>query len=185
MTLVKGYLSDEQQQALIQEARQYPFCRPSIEVYGKSHAIPRSQVWFADKGCDYLYSGLLIQALSWPKYAHRLREKLNRDWGLLTNGVLVNRYEDGQQSMGWHSDDEPEITPGSDIASVTLGASRPFFLRHKQTQEKVEIILESGDLLIMHWPMQQQWQHSLPKRMAIKEMRLNLTFRQLIPGYHQ
>lgn len=126
-TLIKGYLNEAQQQALLIEARQYPMSRPELVVYGKSHPIPRSQAWFADKGCDYFYSGLFIEALPWPKYADRLRQKLNRDFSLMSNGVLVNRYKNGAESMGWHSDDEKEIAPGSDIASVTLGASRDFF----------------------------------------------------------
>ncbi|QYK00534.1 alpha-ketoglutarate-dependent dioxygenase AlkB [Shewanella psychrotolerans] len=185
LTLVEGYLTVRQQQALLTEAETYPFSRPSIKVYGRSHVIPRSQVWFGDEGCDYLYSGLFIQALPWPKYAMRLRDKLARDWGLSSNGVLVNCYQNGQQSMGWHSDDEPEIAPRSDIASITLGASRAFHIRHKQTKEKIEIILNSGDLLIMHWPMQDDWEHSVPKRMGVSQSRLNYTYRELIPRFHQ
>lgn len=184
-TLVEGYLSLAQQQALWQESMDYPFNRPHIHVFGKQHAIPRSQVWFGDKGCDYRYSGLFIEALPWPKYAQRLQAKLAREWRLTSNGVLVNRYQDGQESMGWHSDDEPEIAPQSDIASVTLGASRDFLLRHKQTKQKISLSLHSGDLLIMHWPMQAYWQHCLPKRLGVKQTRVNYTFRQLTPHFHQ
>ncbi|GIU28671.1 alpha-ketoglutarate-dependent dioxygenase AlkB [Shewanella sp. MBTL60-007] len=184
-TLIKGYLNLQQQQALLNESLYYDFTRPQVSLFGKSHPIPRSQVWFADKGCDYLYSGLFIQAAPWPKYAYKLRLKLARDFGLIANGVLVNRYADGNESMGWHSDDEPEIEPGSDIASVTLGASRDFFIRHKTTRQKVCLKLDSGDLLIMHWPMQSLWEHSLPRRLKEKQARVNYTFRRLILGFHQ
>ncbi|ABZ77737.1 2OG-Fe(II) oxygenase [Shewanella halifaxensis HAW-EB4] len=184
-SLIKGYLNSAQQKALITESVTYPFTRPEVCVYGSQHPIPRSQVWFADKGCDYVYSGLFIHALPWPKYAYKLRQKLAREFGLNSNGVLVNRYADGHESMGWHSDDEKEIEAGSDIASVTLGASRDFFLRHKKTQQKISLCLDSGDLLIMHWPMQADWEHSLPKRLKVTEPRLNLTFRRLIVGFHQ
>ncbi|MGS0682999.1 alpha-ketoglutarate-dependent dioxygenase AlkB family protein [Shewanella sp. 125m-7] len=184
-TLVKGYLNHAQQEALINEAKQYPFRQPEVQVYGKYHRIPRHQVWFADNGCDYFYSGLFIEALPWPKYAYKLRLKLAQEFGLNSNGVLVNQYMDGHDSMGWHSDDEKEIEPRSDIASVTLGASRDFFIRHKKTQQKISLSLDSGDLLIMHWPMQKEWQHSLPKRLKVTEPRLNLTFRRLIVGFHQ
>ncbi|MFT5236038.1 MAG: alkylated DNA repair dioxygenase AlkB [Shewanella sp.] len=179
-TLIKGYLNPEQQQALLSESYSYPFTRPVVQVFGQSHVIPRSQVWFGDPGCDYVYSGLLVRALIWPKYAQKLRLKLARDFALDSNGVLVNHYDDGTQSMGWHSDDEPEIMSGSDIASLSLGASRDFFLRHKRTHEKVKLTLDSGDLLLMHWPMQQNWQHSLPKRLRLHEPRVNYTFRSLI-----
>ncbi|GIU04645.1 2OG-Fe(II) oxygenase [Shewanella sp. c952] len=183
-TLIRGYLNKAQQQALLIEAKSYPMTRPELTVYGKSHPIPRSQVWFADKGCDYYYSGLFIESLPWPKYAEKLRLKLMRDYSLVSNGVLVNCYRDGTESMGWHSDDEKEIEFGSDIASVTIGASREFFIRHKLTKEKTVLTLNSGDLLIMHWPMQQHWEHALPKRMRVKQTRINYTFRKLIVGFH-
>jgi len=183
--LVRGYLNEAQQMALIEEASFYPLSSPIIKVYGKQHAIPRTQVWFGDEGCDYLYSGVFIKALSWPKYARLLQQKLKRDFGLNANGVLVNRYADGTDSMGWHSDDEPEIAIGSDIASVTLGATRDFFIRHKSTQTKIKLSLESGDLLLMHWPMQKEWEHSLPKRMKVMEPRLNFTFRTLVNDFHK
>jgi len=184
ITLVRGYLNAEQQLALMTESLTYPLSRPEIQVFGQFHAIPRQQVWFGDLGCDYLYSGLFIRALPWPKYAHKLREKLARDYGLASNGVLVNRYADGKDCMGAHSDDEPEIAHGSHIASITLGATRDFVLKHKHSQTKYNISLHSGDLLIMHWPMQNDWLHSLPKRLKIKEPRWNYTFRQLIVNFH-
>ncbi|MCS6177220.1 alpha-ketoglutarate-dependent dioxygenase AlkB family protein [Shewanella baltica] len=184
ITLVRGYLNAEQQAALMKEAQTYPLSRPEIQVFGQFHAIPRQQVWFGDSGCDYLYSGLFIRALPWPKYAHKLREKLARDYGLASNGVLVNRYADGKDCMGAHSDDEPEIAHGSHIASITLGATRDFVLKHKHSQTKYSISLHSGDLLIMHWPMQNDWLHSLPKRLKVKEPRWNYTFRQLIVNFH-
>ncbi|MFP8843541.1 alpha-ketoglutarate-dependent dioxygenase AlkB family protein [Shewanella baltica] len=184
ITLVRGYLNAEQQAVLMKEAQTYPLSRPEIQVFGQFHAIPRQQVWFGDSGCDYLYSGLFISALPWPKYAHKLRDKLARDYGLASNGVLVNRYADGKDCMGAHSDDEPEIAYGSHIASITLGATRDFVLKHKHSQTKYNISLHSGDLLIMHWPMQNDWLHSLPKRLKIKEPRWNYTFRQLIVNFH-
>ena len=184
-TLIKGSLNQAHQQALLNEAASYPLTSPELMVYGKNHPIPRSQVWYADKGCDYFYSGLFIESQPWPKYAHKLRQKLLQDFSFNSNGVLVNCYRDGCESMGWHSDDEQEIESGSDIASVTVGASRDFFIRHKLTKDKIVLTLESGDLLIMHWPMQQQWQHALPKRLRVKESRINYTFRKLIVGFHQ
>lgn len=184
ITLVRGYLNAEQQLALMTESLTYPLSRPEIQVFGQFHAIPRQQVWFGDLGCDYLYSGLFIRALPWPKYAQKLRDKLARDYGLASNGVLVNCYADGKDCMGAHSDDEPEIARGSHIASISLGATRDFVLKHKHSQTKHCISLHSGDLLIMHWPMQNDWLHSLPKRLKVKEPRWNYTFRQLIVNFH-
>ncbi|MFQ6372153.1 alpha-ketoglutarate-dependent dioxygenase AlkB family protein [Shewanella sp. YIC-542] len=184
MLLVRDYLNKAQQQALWHEARHYPLRQPQVTVFGQSHPIPRRQVWFADDGCDYLYSGLLVRAQPWPKYVARLRQKLWRDWQFSSNGVLVNHYANGQECMGWHSDNEAEIQPCSDIASITLGAARDFVIRHRRTGEKLTLLLASGDLLLMRWPMQQHWQHALPKRLKVKSPRVNFTFRLLQPGFH-
>ncbi|KFZ36389.1 2OG-Fe(II) oxygenase [Shewanella mangrovi] len=183
--LLSGYLSSKQQQLLWQEAAHFPFSRPELTVFGKQHAIPRTQAWFADAGCDYLYSGLMIRALPWPHYLARLCQQLNQEFQLQLNGVLVNHYANGQEKMGWHSDDEPELMPQSTIASVSLGAARDFDIRHKQSGEKHRIALAAGDLLLMRWPMQRDWQHALPSRAKITDARLNFTFRQIVPFYHQ
>ncbi|WP_299004526.1 alpha-ketoglutarate-dependent dioxygenase AlkB [uncultured Shewanella sp.] len=184
ITSVKNYLNAEQVQVLIDEAQYYPFEKPIITVYGKQYPIPRQQVWFANEGCDYRFSSLFIKAKPWPKYAHKLQKKLQRDFDIKSNGVLVNRYANGDDSMGWHSDDEPEIKAYSDIISVSVGACRDFIMRHKGTQSQYKVRLNSGDLLIMHWPMQKDWEHALPKRKRVKDLRLNFTFRCLIPYFH-
>ncbi|MCH1925278.1 alpha-ketoglutarate-dependent dioxygenase AlkB [Shewanella sp. C32] len=182
---IPQYLSAKQQQLLRAEAASYPFERPTLTVFGKQHLIPREQAWFADAGCNYLYSGLMICAQPWPHYLSRLRQQLEREFNQPFNGVLVNHYRDGQDKMGWHSDDEPEMVAGSLVISLSIGAARDFDIRHKQRPERHRIPLASGDMLVMQPAMQQHWQHSLPQRKKIASDRLNLTFRQLIPFYHQ
>lgn len=183
--IIRNYLNRQQQRALLDESRDYPFTRPEIKVFGNKHVIPRSQVWFGDLGCDYRFSSLLIDAQPWFNYVFKLRKKLESDFSCQFNGALVNHYTDGQQSVGWHSDDEPEIIAGSTIASITLGASRDFIIRHNDTRYQIGLQLHSGDLLLMMSPMQQQWQHTLPKRLKITKPRINYTFRQLIKNYHR
>ncbi|MCL1079503.1 alpha-ketoglutarate-dependent dioxygenase AlkB [Parashewanella spongiae] len=183
VTLIKGYLSQKQKQSLMAEAIFYPFTSPQIQIFGKRHVIPRQQAWFGDTGCDTRYSGLTVTAEPWPIYAHKLKAKLSHDFGIDYNGVLVNQYRNGQDSMGWHCDDEPEFKPCSDIASISLGAEREFVVKHKQTKQKYSYHLASGDLLIMHWPMQHDWLHSVPKRVKVNASRLNYTFRQIQPHF--
>ena len=185
VTHIPRFLTPEQCDALRQEAKQYHFERPQVHIYGKSHIIPRAQVWFGEEGCDYRYSGLLISPTPLPKYAKRLRDKIIRELGGQYNSLLVNRYRDGREHMGWHSDDEPELAPEADIVSVTIGAKRDFVVRNKVSQAKYIFPLEEGDLLIMHAPMQKMWQHALPKRLKVDDERLNYTFRHLIPYYHE
>ncbi|WP_285163179.1 alpha-ketoglutarate-dependent dioxygenase AlkB family protein [Shewanella goraebulensis] len=185
VTFIKGFLTNGQQKLLLKESLTYPFEQPVITVFGKQHPIPRSQVWFADSGCAYRYSSLLITPTPWPQGLMSLRKLLYQQFNIETNGVLVNRYQNGFDSMGWHSDDEPEIDTNSDIVSISLGATRSFVLRHKLTQAKQVFELQSGDMLIMHGDMQQKWQHSVPKRVKVLEPRINLTFRKLIVGFHE
>lgn len=185
ITVIENYLNIKQIEVLTAEAQYYPFEKPIITVYGKQHPIPREQVWFADEGCEYLFSSIFIQARSWPKYVKKLKAKLQRELGFKSNGVLVNRYGNGNDSMGWHSDDEPEIQTKTDIVSVSIGSCRDFIIRHKVSQVQYKLALGSGDLLIMHWPMQNDWEHSLPKRTRVDKLRLNFTFRCLTPHFHR
>lgn len=183
-THIRHYLSAEFQQRLWREAETYPLSSPEVKVFGKWHAIPRRQVWFGDTSCHYKYSGLLVEPEPWPKVLALLRQRLQADFGLCSNGVLVNHYADGRDCMGWHSDNEAELVPDADIASVSLGAGRDFVLRHRFTGERIVLPLVTGDLLLMHAPMQQVWQHSLPKRLRLDKPRLNFTFRTLYPGFY-
>jgi alkylated DNA repair dioxygenase AlkB len=182
VTWLNGFLTADEQNQLIAESQSYPFTRPEIEVYGKTHPIPRQQVWFADKECSYRYASLLITPLPWPPMLALLRERLRLELGIKTNGVLVNYYQNGQDTVGWHSDDEAEICQHSAIASISLGATRDFMIRHKRSQETFTLALSSGDLLIMQPGMQQTWQHALPRRAKVTQFRLNLTFRMLLVG---
>lgn len=184
-TLIKGYLSSAQQQTLYSEVENYPYERPQITVFGKQHYIPRQQVWFGDLGCSYQYANLRVKPQPWPTQLSILRQALVTDFDLTSNGVLVNRYADGKNSMGWHSDNEPELVDGSDIASISLGAGRDFLLRRKSCNRQYSLHLESGDLLIMHYPMQKHWQHALPKRLKQTQVRWNFTFRQITPYFYQ
>ena len=184
-TLLRNYLSQHKIDLLIKESKAYEFSSPQIQVYGKLHHIPREQIWYADEGCDMLYSKLLLSSNPWPYYLNRLRHQLNAEFSQHFNGVLVNRYRSGKDGMGWHSDDEQEIRYGTDIASVSLGVARDFVIKHKKTGEKHSFLLRCGDLLIMHSPMQEHWLHSVPKRKKVEDERLNLTFRCIIPNLHQ
>jgi alkylated DNA repair dioxygenase AlkB len=182
VTWLNGFLTADEQNQLIAESQSYPFTRPEIEVYGKTHPIPRQQVWFADEECSYRYASLFITPVPWPPILAQLRSRLELELGIYSNGVLVNYYENGQDTVGWHSDDEAEICQHSAIASISLGATRDFMIRHKRSQETFTLALAAGDLLIMQPGMQQTWQHALPRRAKVMQSRLNLTFRMLVVG---
>jgi alkylated DNA repair dioxygenase AlkB len=106
------------------------------------------------------------------------------------NSLLLNRYRDGRDRMGWHADDEPELALGHPIASLSLGASRSLRFRPRggasagaaAELSPMALDLHHGDLLVMHAPTQSHWQHALPARLKVRGERLNLTFRQITPA---
>lgn len=156
-----------------------PWRQESITLFGKRYRQPRLSAWYGDMGKTYCYSGLLLHPLPWTETLISLKTQVEARVGAPFNSVLVNYYRDGQDSMGWHSDDEPELGSHPVIASLSLGASRRFCLRHRSRSElaKVELWLSHGSLLVMAGATQHYWQHAVPKTMKAIGPRINLTFR--------
>ncbi len=96
------------------------------------------------------------------------------------NSVLANLYRSGADGVAWHSDDEPELGPEPAIASLSLGETRRFTLRHKSAGEQVAVDLHHGDLLLMHGPLQRFWQHQIAKSKKPLGPRINLTYRWVV-----
>lgn len=149
----------------------------NIFVYGREVAIPRLQAWYGDNSQTYTYSGLSMQAMSWTQTLAELRNRIEQHSGFRFNTCLANLYRDGNDSVGWHSDDEPELGVNPVIASLSLGESRDFQLKHKVTKEKLTIPLKTGSLLLMSGETQHFWQHCIPRTKRVKSPRINLTFR--------
>ena len=155
--------------------------QPSITIYGKRHPIPRLQAWMGDRPHTYRYSGTDFTSVTWPDYLASLAKDLSQIAGVEFNSVLLNLYRNGQDSMWWHSDDEPELGETPVIASLSLGAERDFTLRPSgATRQAHSLPLQHGSLLIMKAGMQSDWQHALPRRAGVSEPRINLTFRKII-----
>ena len=149
-----------------------------ITVYGKQHPTPRLSCWMGEENLSYGYSQTRMQAVSWNQTVLDLKQQIEQASGASFNSVLINYYRDGQDSNGWHSDDEPELGENPIIASLSLGAPRDFHLRHKQKPLKHKLTLENGSLLMMRGMTQHFWQHHIPKR-AKALGRINLTFRTI------
>ncbi|WP_205500503.1 alpha-ketoglutarate-dependent dioxygenase AlkB family protein [Rufibacter psychrotolerans] len=149
-----------------------------IRMFGRQVDQPRLTAWYADAGKAYTYSGLTWQPLPWLPELTELRTRLESATGAAFNSVLLNLYRHGQDSMGWHADDEPELGQNSIIASLSLGQERTFAFRHRQQKElKHQLVLPSGSLLLMAGPTQHFWHHQLPKTTKPQQPRINLTFR--------
>lgn len=149
----------------------------TIKMYGKEVKIPRLHGWYGEKEAAYAYSGITLQPKSWTTELLELKSKCEALAEVKFNSVLVNYYRDGQDSMGWHSDNESELGQQPVIASVSLGQARDFDFRHIKTKQKIRLTLTSGSLLIMAGNTQTFWQHAVPKRTASMSGRINLTFR--------
>ncbi|GAA4829533.1 alpha-ketoglutarate-dependent dioxygenase AlkB [Algivirga pacifica] len=152
-----------------------------IKLFGKVHPLPRKTAWYGDKGITYTYSGLQNQPERWSPTLLTLKERIeNLLEGPTFNSVLLNWYRDGNDKMGWHSDDEPSLGRNPVIASISLGAPRFFDLRHKKDKtRKHRLELTSGSLLVMQGELQHHWVHQVPVQKRVKEGRINLTFRDI------
>lgn len=183
LRLWSGWLADAA--AWFQVLRQaIPWQQPTLRLYGRQSPIPRLSCWVADVDHAYAYSGLEQSPQAWTPTLQRLRGlievQLDLKPGRGFNGVLLNYYRDGRDAMGWHADDEPELDPDAPIASLSLGARRTFRLRPRRgAAAPLHLELGDGDLLVMDPPTQSHWQHALPRRLRLREPRLNLTFRRL------
>lgn len=157
---------------------QTPWQQPQVQLYGRQFPVPRLVAWYGDAEASYRYSGLTHQPLPWTPLLAHIRARVVETVGQALNGVLLNYYRDGDDSMGWHSDDEAELGSNPLIASLTLGATRRFDLRRKgQGRIDHSLWLEHGSLLVMRGPTQHHWQHQVAKTRSPCAPRLNLTFR--------
>ena len=151
-----------------------------VVMFGKEITTKRKVAFYADKGIEYTYSNKTKTGLPWNEALLTIKQAIEKYTNVHYNACLLNLYHDGQESMGWHSDDEKEIVPNSSIASVSLGAERKFSFKHKISKETVSVILENGSLLEMKGSIQKNWLHAMPKTSKVNLPRINLTFRQMI-----
>ena len=145
-------------------------------MYGKSIPVPRDESLFGDD-LRYEYRGTKIEADPWPNFLLEARLRIQALSGYKFNFVVGNRYRTGNDSIGWHSDNFPQIGKKPAIASLSLGSTRKFKLRHKDSGETVDYHLESGSLLIMLPGCQEDWVHAVPKTARPVGERINWTFR--------
>ncbi len=177
--------------------------KSSIVIGGKSIKIPRKQIAYGEPGTFYSFSGNKVEAENWiykdredefdkkDYVRHRsiciiinnIRSAVEEITGKTFNFVLINRYNDGKDYIGFHSDDEVEIDVGCGVAGVSFGAERAFIFKSKKSNallpEKIELELHHGSLVHMGYPTNHFWKHSLPKRTTVTKPRISLTFRHI------
>lgn len=150
----------------------------TVVVYGKRHLQPRLSAWYGD--ASYTYSGLRLAPLPFTPLLDAVHAAVEAATGHQFNSVLLNYYRNERDSMGMHSDDEPELGPQPTIASLSLGAARTFVLKHKHNKKTVRLELTDGSLLLMAGETQKYWLHGINKMTRTLQARVNLTFRKIV-----
>ena len=157
--------------------------QPEITIFGNTVLEPRLSTWHNELGEGYKYSGVMRRAQPFSKTLSEIRDRCAEITNTPFNSALINFYRNGQDGVGWHSDNEACNGPEPTIASVSLGATRRFDMRHRKTGETIKIQLESGSLLVMAGKSQQYWVHQVAKTKRVHEPRINLTFRCVIENF--
>lgn len=193
--LYKGFLPKSDADELYEESK-FPSTSPHmnwnqevIKMFGKSITAPRKTAFLGESdGLTYKYSGTCKESVTWSPLVESIKTRIEETCGHKFNVVLLNWYEDGSSYIGWHSDDEKDMPKGSKIASISVGMSREFCLKHKSCKGKIDtsnsddylsVTLDHGDLLVMGGTLQQFWKHQLPKlkKNTPSSPRINFTFR--------
>ncbi len=178
--LVEHFVEKTRADEFFHDIRQHAvWHQPRIRLFGKTVDSPRLAAWYGDPQAVYAYSGLVNRPLPWFEALRQLRARIQACSGASFNSVLLNLYRDGNDAMSWHSDDESQLVPGAAIASISLGATRRFVLRHRRqkTLARIKIPLHHGSLLVMQGETQRHWHHAVPRTKHPVGARINLTFR--------
>ncbi|MEN8625374.1 alpha-ketoglutarate-dependent dioxygenase AlkB family protein [Psychrobacter proteolyticus] len=162
-----------------------PWQSDIVTLFGKTHITTRQIVWMGDENANYQYSGHVRQTVPWSDIVFHVKQKIEQalaEIGVTANfnTCLLNYYPSGADGMGYHADDEKELGHQPVIASLSLGATRKFVFKHKKTQDKVELHLESGQLVVMHGDTQTFWKHTITKTKTVDTGRISLTFRHML-----
>ena len=168
-----------------------PWQSDIVTLFGKTHVTTRQIVWMGDHDVSYHYSGQTRRAIPWTKQMLHVKRHIEQQLSSIGinvdfNSCLLNHYPSGTDGMGYHADDEKELGAQPIIASLSLGARRKFVFKHKTIRQenkpvKVELYLESGQLIVMHGDTQDFWKHTITKTKTVASGRISLTFRKVLP----
>lgn len=154
----------------------------TIKMFGKILNQPRLTAFYGEENKPYAYSGLKLTPNPWTEDLLFIKSRITKTAQINFSSVLLNYYRNGQDSMGWHSDDEKELGQNPVIGSISFGETRLFQLRHltRKDLKKVDIKLTNGSFLLMKGQTQHYWEHQIPKTSKHITQRINLTFRTIV-----
>ncbi len=175
--IVYPQVIEEHQRLMDELIQELPWRQDYITMYGKTHPIPRLQLWMADNGLSYTYSGIEMQPIEFHPVVLKIKELTEQKAKIKFNSCLINYYRDGNDYVAWHADDEKGLGPT--IASVSLGQQRSFKFKHRSLPLKKAVDLQGGDIVVMEKPLQEFWLHQISKTKKEVGPRVNLTFRTM------
>lgn len=176
--VVENYIPKEYQEEFLDSVQGlYLQKNPPVVVYGKKCNQKRAVGFFSKVAAEYKYSGQAMEARPLTSDLKRILPAVNNSLGTDFNGILVNRYEDGEDYIGAHSDDETGLSGGK-VASISFGATRTFRIRDKKTKKVIlDYEVPAYSLLVMDGDFQKEFTHEMPVRKKVKDTRWSLTFR--------
>lgn len=181
LNYIPGFLTPDRADTLFRLLlEQVPWGQDDIRVFGKTYPQPRLTALYGESGRTYSYSGITMHPEPFPPALEHLRNAIEDQSGHVFTTCLLNLYRNGEDSNGWHADNEKELGPNPVIASVSLGQVRAFHLKHRTDPAlRFKLLLEHGSLLLMGGAMQHHWLHQVPKTRKPVGQRINLTFRKI------
>jgi len=179
ISYVENFFSTEESQKLFNTLlHKIPWQQDDIKVFGKVYKQPRLTALFANNSKPYSYSNITMYPHEFSKELFAIKTKVESFSQVKFTTCLANLYRDGNDSNGWHADNEKELGKNPIIASVSFGASRFFHLKHKEDKLiKKKLELQSGSLLLMKGATQHHYLHQIAKTKRQVSPRINLTFR--------
>ena len=151
---------------------------PPIVIYGRACRQRRSIGFFSDTSAGYSYSNQVAASQPLSDNLRLLLQLVNELYGASFNGVLVNRYNGGADSIGKHSDDEAGLDPEVGVVSLSYGAARKFRVRDKKGAVVADVLTRPGLLVHMGGDFQKEFTHEVPAEKASAGVRVSFTFRR-------
>lgn len=171
---------EESDQIMLDLIKNIEWKQEPIWMFGKKIMQPRLTALYGDPNINYGYSGITMDVYPWNELLLSIKSKVEALSNTKFTHVLLNYYRNGQDSMGWHRDNEKNLGKNPTIASVSFGVAREFQLRkYESKKDKKSIVLTHGSLLLMQGETQYFWEHQIPKNTKISNPRINLTFRKV------
>jgi alkylated DNA repair dioxygenase AlkB len=174
---IKGWLTANSATAMLNHAKTLPLREEQLFIHGNYHKTPRRVYHCGMNTGTHNYSGMKYELQPWDDKIEGIAMRIKQESGVAIDSCLINEYRDEEDYIGYHSDKNLK-DPNQTVVTVSLGASRWFYLKNRESGEVIKIYLEHGDAVVMYGDTQKKWVHSLPK-LKNQGYRISLTYRCL------